>query len=222
MHWRANMATHPAMSEAVHRPVTIAILAKAPVPGFAKTRLIPALGAHGAAAFQERLIEDTVARAREAVLGPIHLWAAPDATHPAFHPFTGDPSIALMPQPDGDLGRRMLAAAKNARPVLIIGTDCPALSSALLRDAANVLLSGTDVVVVPAHDGGYVLIGMRTPQPALFENMRWSTPYVLEETRARIRALGIKATEFAPLWDVDEPDDLARLGPEWYAAGFAP
>jgi glycosyltransferase A (GT-A) superfamily protein (DUF2064 family) len=96
-------------------------------------------------------------------------------------------------------------------PALVIGTDCPALTSAHLRAAAEVLRASTDVVVLPAEDGGYVLIGMRAPQPALFSDMCWSTPRVMDDTRARLRALGLTWREPTTLWDVDVPADLARL-----------
>lgn len=205
-----------------HDPVAIAILAKAPVPGFAKTRLIPALGAHGAAALQDWLIADALARAKAAATGPIHLWTTPDPTHPAFADHAGDPRITLLTQPEGDLGVRMLAAVMHTRPVLIVGTDCPALSAEALRAAADALRGDADVVVIPAEDGGYVLIGMREARPTLFTDIAWGTDGVMDATRAKLRALDMRVQEFAPLWDVDTPDDLARLGPEWQRAGFAP
>src|SRR6476661_3380659 len=88
--------------------VSIAILAKAPVPGFAKTRLIPSIGAHAAAVLQERLTEQTVATAVAAGIGPVTLWAAPDARHPSFIKLVLQQRIMLKPQPQGDLGVRML------------------------------------------------------------------------------------------------------------------
>jgi len=206
-----------------HEAVTIAILAKAPVPGHAKTRLIPALGAHGAAALQDRLIADTLMRARAAGLGPIDLWANPDASHPAFaEAALADPALTLLAQVAGDLGAKMLAAARRARPILIIGTDCPALSPGILRSCAEALHGEVDVVIVPAHDGGYVLIGMNAPQPALFSDIDWGTAQVMAQTRARLDALRVRVREFPPLWDIDEPDDLTRLDARWQAEGFAP
>jgi len=186
-------------------PTDIAIFAKAPIPGFAKTRLIPAIGAHAAAVLQERLTERAVATAREAELGPVTLWCAPDVTHRSFR----DLGVALTPQPAGDLGARMLAAFE-ARPTLVIGTDCPALTAAHLNDAAAALETH-DVVLIPAEDGGYVLIGARAPHPSLFTDMRWSVPSVLSETRTRIAARGLTSFELPPLWDVDTEDDLACM-----------
>jgi rSAM/selenodomain-associated transferase 1 len=191
-------------------PVAIAILAKAPLPGLAKTRLIPALGAQGAARLQARLIARAVASACAAATGPVTLWGAPDPMHPAFEVARARHGIALACQPAGDLGARMLAALA-AGPGLVIGTDCPALTSDHLRRAAEALRGGRDAVVLPAEDGGYVLIGTRRSQPALFADMRWSVPEVMEETRRRLRRLGLSWSEPATLWDLDRPEDLARL-----------
>ncbi len=193
-------------------PVAVAILAKAPLPGFAKTRLAPALGADGAAALQARLIERAVETARAAQIGPVTLWAAPDQDHPAFQALAALFGVTLARQPDGDLGARMLAALAAPRgPALVIGTDCPALAPAHLRAAADALLAGIDVVIVPVEDGGYALIGMRAPQPRLFTDMPWSTAGVMAETRRRLVRLSLSWREPARLWDVDLPADIERL-----------
>ena len=182
------------------------------MPGFAKTRLIPSIGAHAAAVLQERLTEQAVATALTAAVGPVTLWAAPDARHPSFIKMVVQQRITLRPQPDGDLGRRMLAAtAATSGPTLVIGTDCPALTPVHLRGAARALHEGAEVVLIPAEDGGYVLIGTRTAQPDLFSGIAWGTATVLAETRARIMAQRIVLNELPPLWDVDTEDDLARL-----------
>lgn len=195
--------------------IDIAIMAKAPVPGFAKTRLIPAIGAHAAAVLQERLTVQAVKTARAAALGHVTVWCAPDARHAAFRDLVTQHRVTLRPQPDGDLGARMLAAI-GERPTLVIGTDCPALTPAHLQEAAAAL-SHADVVLIPAADGGYVLIGARKPQPALFERMAWGTDTVIDETRARIAALGLACVELDLLWDVDTENDLARMEREYPA-----
>ena len=116
-----------------------------------------------------------------------------------------------MQQVNGDLGARMLAAlAAPGGPALVIGTDCPALSAGDLRAAADVL-HGADAVVFPAEDGGYVLIGTRRPEAALFADMAWSTPQVMDETRRRLRQAKLTWQEPVTLWDVDLPEDLDRL-----------
>jgi len=196
--------------------VSISVLAKAPIPGLAKTRLIPAIGAHAAAVLQERLTERAVKTALAANVGPVTLWCAPDSTHTSFLNLVARSRITLRPQPDGDLGARMLAATATSRgPVLVMGTDCPALTDIHLRSAADALRDGTDVVLIPAEDGGYVLIGTRSMQPALFADMRWGTETVLAETRARVIAHRLVLAERPPLWDVDTEIDLARLEREY-------
>ena len=193
-------------------PVAVAVLARAPVAGFAKTRLIPALGAVRAARLQARLIERAVDTALAAATGPVTVWATPDETQAAIQALHQRRGVALARQPDGDLGARMLAALKGADgPALVIGSDCPGLMPAHLRQAADVLRGGGDAAVCPAEDGGYVLIGLRTPLPALFAGMSWSTPGVMEETRRRMRHHKLAWQEPATLWDVDMPEDLPRL-----------
>ncbi len=207
------------MSHANPEPVAVAILAKAPLPGLAKTRLAPALCAAGAAALQGRLIERAVETARAAEVGPVTLWAAPDQDHPAFQTLAALFGVALARQPDGDLGARMLAALDAARgPAIVIGTDCPALRPTHLRAAAAALAGGVDAVVVPVEDGGYALIGMRAPQPALFADMAWSTAGVMAETRRRLTRLSLSWREPARLWDVDLPEDVERMKREGLAA----
>lgn len=190
---------------------SIAVLAKAPVPGLAKTRLVPTIGAHAAALLQERLTEQTVTTAVAAGLGLVTLWCAPDATHASFRALAARLPVTLTRQPEGDLGARMLAALEEARGLaLVIGTDCPAFTPAHLSAAAEALKTA-DVVLIPAEDGGYVLIGMRTPQTMLFSDMTWGTRTVLAETRRRIAALKLRAVELPSLWDVDTEPDFARL-----------
>src|ERR1700751_4772184 len=179
------------MPRANPEAIAVAILAKAPLPGFAKSRLAPALGADRAAALQARFIERAVATARAADVGPVTLWAAPDREHPAFQTLAALFGVALARQPDGDLGVRMLAALDAARgPALVIGTDCPALEPAHLRAAADALPAGVDVVI-PVEDGGYALIGMREPEAALFADIPWSSAAVMAETRRRMVRLSL-------------------------------
>ena len=96
-------------------------------------------------------------------------------------------------------------------PLLVVGTDCPVLRPAHLREAAQALIAGDDAVFHPAEDGGYALVGLRAPQPALFADMPWSTRRVMTETRARAHAQGLRLCEFGTLWDVDLPSQFERL-----------
>jgi uncharacterized protein len=191
--------------------VAVAIMAKAPIAGLAKTRLIPSIGAHAAAVLQERLTERTVATALAAAIGPVTLWCAPYPSHASFRDLVVRLRVTLKQQAEGDLGARMLAAmAASGGPTLVIGSDCPAFTAEHLRAAANALHERADVVLIPAEDGGYVLIGARAAYPQLFSGIGWGTPKVLAETRARIAALGLTCRELPALWDVDTEADLAR------------
>jgi rSAM/selenodomain-associated transferase 1 len=204
------------MSRAMAERTAIAVLARAPEPGAAKTRLIPVLGANGAAALQARLIRRAVETATDAALGPVMLWAAPDETHVLFRTMRTRYGVTLNRQPDGDLGARMQAAAAAANgPVLIVGTDCPALNADRLHLAAATLRN-YDVVVIPAEDGGYVLIGLRAPHAALFTGMEWGTVTVMAETRRRLQSLTLTWRELPTLWDIDRPEDLERLRREGF------
>lgn len=197
-------------------PVAIAILAKAPVPGYAKTRLIPTLGADGAAALQAAMLRRSLVTALAADVGPVTLWCAPDTAHPAFAEVASQ-GVELAVQPAGDIGERMLAAMSaamssgaSAGGVIVIGTDCPALTPRHLRQAAAALVR-QDAVVIPAEDGGYVLLGLRQASSAVFAGVAWSTPQVMAQTRARLAAAGLRHAEFSPLFDVDRSSDLPRL-----------
>lgn len=193
--------------------VGVAILARAPIPGQAKTRLIPALGAEGAARLHRWLLQRTVAMALVADVGPVSLWCSGDLAHPDFAACRDSGSIALRMQAEGDLGDRMLAAASASATLagtLVIGTDCPALGAKHLQEAARTL-DDKDAVVIPAEDGGYVLIGMRKPAPELFSGISWGSDSVMAQTRQRLAAMGWQWAEPALLWDVDRPQDLDRL-----------
>lgn len=201
--------------------VGVAILAKAPIPGQVKTRLIPALGAAGAADLQRWLLQRTVAMALAAGIGPVTLWCAGDPRHPDFALCRTCGDMTVCQQPEGDLGERMLAALRQSPlPALVIGTDCPALTAAHLRTAARVL-ADHDAVVYPAADGGYVLIGMNRAAPGVFADVAWGTERVMAQTRARLAALGWRWDEPATLWDIDRPEDLERLT-ALYAVPSAP
>jgi uncharacterized protein len=197
-----------------HEPVAVAILAKA--PGFAKSRLAPVLGVDGAANLQARFIERAIATAQAAAVGPVTLWVTPERHHPVFERASALHGIALAMQPDGDLGARMLAAATPG-PAIVIGTDCPALAPEHLRAAAAALHDGMDVAIVPVEDGGYGLIAMRRPEPALFAGIAWSTNSVMAETRYRLARFGLSWREPARVWDVDQPADVERLAREGFA-----
>lgn len=190
---------------------TIIVLARAAVPGTAKTRLIPALGAERAAALQRHLIELALRRVKSAgAVAQLWIGGAIDA---ATHELAASYQAEVREQPEGNLGERMLAALADAqrqeRPGLLIGTDCPAQQPSDLEQAWR-LLKSHDVVLQPALDGGYVLIGTVEPNAALFRDIHWGSETVLAQTRSRCAELALRCAELRPLPDLDRPDDMAR------------
>ena len=190
------------------------VFTRLPKPGRAKTRLIPSLGAEGAAELQRRMTLQTVGRA----------WAAgaafPDTrliiaheggTAREMRDWLGP--LCFQEQAQGDLGARLshamqAAHSQGARKIVIIGTDCPDLLEKHLHTAFEIL-DASDVVLGPAHDGGYYLIGMSGPHPGLFENIPWSTGGVFAATQQRASAAGLSVGFLPLLADVDEPADVA-------------
>jgi hypothetical protein len=195
------------------------VFAKAPQPGAVKTRLIPRLGAHGAAELHARLIERTMATAREIDGVERELHGSP-ASNEALRACARKHDAALIAQAEGDLGARMHAAftralvADRCSAVVLIGSDCPAITARFLHGAFDRLRDGCDAVFGPAEDGGYVLVGLTRVAPALFLDIAWSTAAVMGETRARLRQLQWRWRELPTLWDVDRPEDCDRLARE--------
>jgi rSAM/selenodomain-associated transferase 1 len=191
------------------------VFAKAPVPGQAKTRLIPALGQAGAAELHARLVRHTLNHAVAAGAGPVTLYCTPDDQHPFFAECARNFGVKLQAQQGDNLGQRMehaLACSLQAfRHVLLIGTDCPALGSAALRDAAHQLNKHAPIVFVPTQDGGYALVGVRDMVPPIFDGIAWGGAAVMAQTRARLQAQSMRWQELPFHADVDTPRDLSRL-----------
>ncbi|TMH57428.1 MAG: glycosyltransferase [Betaproteobacteria bacterium] len=201
------------------------VMVFARAPGEAKTRLIPALGAAGAAALHRRLVMHCLRAARDSRLGPVELWCAPGTGDPFVRECERRLGASLHPQAEGDLGARMQRAFESALALspraILVGSDIPALSAQYLRDSDRALRRGDDAVIGPAEDGGYVLIGLSRCDAALFRKIPWGGSEVLAETRRRIAALAWRVTELPALWDVDRPEDLERL-PEEMRESFMP
>ncbi|WP_249011916.1 TIGR04282 family arsenosugar biosynthesis glycosyltransferase [Conexibacter sp. DBS9H8] len=194
----------------------VLIMAKAPLPGRVKTRLAVLLGDHGAADLQAALIAHTVAWAAQAA-DVVSLAYAPVGAAASFAEFVPD-HVALFPQRGADLGARMQNACADAGdrhsgPLAVIGTDAPLLGPASLDAAFTEIAEGADACLIPALDGGYVLLGLATPDPAAFAipSDAWGGSEVCALTLAALRRRGLRTSVLAPLPDLDTPADALAL-----------
>jgi rSAM/selenodomain-associated transferase 1 len=197
----------------------LCVFTRCPEPGRVKTRLIPALGEAGAAALHADMVHHTLTWAREL--------ARTDAVmiEMRYHGGSADrmragfgPGLNCVPQGPGDLGARMSRAAdavfgRNVGRFVIVGTDCPGISADLVRRAFSIL-ADNDLVLGPAEDGGYYLVGLGARVPGIFQGIGWGGSGVLEQTRRRATELGLEAVLLETLPDVDRPEDL----PVWHNA----
>lgn len=192
------------------------VFLKAPRPGEVKTRLVPALGAPLAAELYRALAEIVLERTAPIAGGYDRACVfAPAGAGPEMRAWI--PGERWTPQVDGDLGRRMEAAfeeafRRGARRAVLIGSDAPWVDAALVKQAFDGL-ADADVVLGPAEDGGYYLVGLRRPQSALFREIPWSTPAVLPDTMRAAAAQGLAVATLEALADIDDLDDLRRTWP---------
>lgn len=198
--------------------VRTVIFAKAPQPGFAKTRLIPALGQQGAAELAHRMLQYTVHQALAAAIGPVELCVTPGKDDPVWQNIKLPSTIVWSDQGSGDLGERLARTSQRViqagESALLIGTDCPELDADCLSSAA-MALQKNDAILIPATDGGYVLLGLNQFHASLFTGITWSTPTVAFETLCRLGALKWQVQSHPMLHDIDEADDLKWLPKEW-------
>ncbi|WP_244424744.1 TIGR04282 family arsenosugar biosynthesis glycosyltransferase [Methylobacterium nodulans] len=205
-------------------------MAKAPQPGRSKTRLCPPLAPEEAAALSAAFLHDTTRNVAEAAA------TAPIAPYAAYAPAGAEdlvragiaPGTALVladgspPMPEGvdGFGRCLLQAidgmlAEGHEAACVLSSDCPTLPTALLVEAARLLLEPGDRAVLGAcADGGYYLLGLKARHPEMFSCIAWSTASVAEATRARARGLGLDLVELPPWYDVDDAASLACLRAE--------
>jgi len=200
------------------KPVHTVVFAKAPLPGYAKTRLIPALGAEGAAQLAKEMLRHTVTQVLAADTGTVELCVTPGPQAPAWGQLKLPQTIQWTDQGDGDLGQRLARASQRVTQagaaVLLVGTDCPELTAARLTEASSALLQH-DACLIPVTDGGYALLGLQRHLPTLFENIPWSTATVACLTRQRLADAGWRVAQLETLHDIDTPPDL-----QWLDAGL--
>lgn len=214
MHRRRRFHLNRDDQRAVSAPPVLVMMARRPEAGRVKTRLCPPLTPAQAAALYAAFLRDLVELLRTVPgMQPLIAYAPAEA---------GDyfaalaPDIARRPQTGVDLGER-LAAVTNAvlgegvPAVLVIGSDSPSLPPAHIAQAVTALASGADLVLGPAEDGGYYLVGLRRPAPALFTSVPMSTPTVLRDTLAIAEQLGLRTALIDPWYDIDTIADLRRL-----------
>jgi rSAM/selenodomain-associated transferase 1 len=187
-----------------------------PAAGAAKTRLIPALGAEGAATLHRRMAEvsiDLIRRQMQRDAADSTIWIT-GGRERAFQDWLGS-DLEYREQPDGDLGDRLQYAfedafERGAACVFALGGDVPSLSDSILQQARSALQE-SDVVLGPAADGGYYLIGMKRFHPELFTGIEWGGEYVYAQTCNAIGECDLQVETLQTLDDIDRPDDLESL-----------
>ncbi len=193
------------------RQPELAIFARQPVAGQAKTRLQPDYSPAQAAEIAACLIRATAELAASSWPGEIYLYGAPDAEHPLFRELAREFGIQLAAQRGADLGERMLNAMRNGlkrrNAAAILGCDVPHCSAEVLDQANHWLAQGRNVIG-PTEDGGYYLIGLSRDYPELFAGIPWGTPSVLQRTLERAEALGVEFDLLPSLTDIDTAADL--------------
>lgn len=196
--------------------IALMVFAKAAEAGVSKTRLKPLLGAAGAAAAYEELVQRTLAWVAPLAGGnslySVSLWGASE--HSVLEAWSRQAGLPLWQQTDGDLGWRMQhalanALAQGASKAIVVGSDCPVMDANYI-DLAQRALDEADVVFGQAEDGGYVLVGCKRALPELFEGIEWGGNRVLAQSLAKAKACGLSVVLLEALWDVDRPEDWLR------------
>lgn len=191
----------------------ILVFSKAPVVGQVNTRLVPYITAEQAASLHEELTHNRLRMCTTADLCDVQLWCSPDTRHPFFFDCRQRYGVQLHTQNGNDLGERMSAALQTMlgryKKIIIIGTDAPALDIDTIDAVVN-QLEHSDIVLVPAEDGGYVLLGASKHHQDLLVDVPWGTESVLASTVCNIERLGLSYSLLGECWDVDRPEDLER------------
>jgi rSAM/selenodomain-associated transferase 1 len=191
------------------------VFAKAPMPGRVKTRLHAVLEPEDCAALHARLVRLTLDKLTRSRLCPVELWCAPDCADAFFRDCRHDYGIELRTQAGDDLGQRMHNALRSSLETcdaaVLVGTDCPSLSRTDIDTTCGHLLAGTDVVLGPATDGGYYLVGLRQPRPELFTGIAWGRGEVLAQTLARACQQALQVHLLPRRDDLDTPADYRRF-----------
>lgn len=209
----ATTATQNMQPKLKYPDAVIMIFAKAPLPGQVNTRLVPFISARDAAELQAEFIHERARECVSAALCEVQLWCSPDNRHPCFVECGSRYPLTLHEQQGANLGERMAfgqrRALKSHGKAVIIGTDAPALKADVIEQAI-LALDQHDVVLVPAEDGGYVLIAVNTWFNGLLDDVEWGQGQVLAQTLRNVDSLGLSCDLLDECWDIDRPADLIR------------
>lgn len=191
---------------------SLIIFAKAPVHGQVKTRLNPVYSQHQSVIIHQQLLEYTISRLKKVQNVDVQLHCAPNSRHNFFQYLKAQYRTDLYDQAEGDLGEKMSSAMTQAlchyKKVVLIGSDCPAMKAEYVEQAFR-KLDRHSVVLGPAEDGGYVLVGLNEANPEVFNTIDWGTEKVLQQTIDKI--LPDIPMLLDTLWDVDRPEDVLRF-----------
>ncbi|CAA0118242.1 2-phospho-L-lactate guanylyltransferase [Halioglobus japonicus] len=205
-----------ASNPAARKDLVLIQFSRAPEPGHVKTRMQPHLSAQQACDLHCDLTRWTCRRLLDSALGDVELAVAGDRQHALFSECTAMGVNRLLRQRGDDLGQRMHHAIRCAlaryKNVILVGSDCPGIDAAYLRQAVTALRDAA-LVLGPAHDGGYVLLGARVIEEEMFQGINWGSEAVLEQTAAILSRRGIRWEQLPFKADIDRPEDL----PIWEA-----
>ncbi len=210
------MMNHDGTSSTTIHDRVVGVMARAPLPGACKTRLAQKLGDDAAAELYQAMLMDTLAAYEELPLARRVLLAAPENDGERRLRELAPASWQVLPQRGCDLGKRLATAQAELRPgaVLLVSSDSPAPPIPGILEAFATWPRDGHVLLGPCNDGGYYLIGLPRPETRLFKGISWSTPRVVEQTRARCREIGVPHRLLPPAVDVDEFTDVALLEQE--------
>ncbi len=196
-------------------PAVIVVMVKAPIAGFVKTRLTPPLSQSDAATLAQCFLNDIVDSVKRVIPKIIIAFTPPEGRDVLERSLSKQ--LLWFAQKGNDLGERLNSAVTHAdelgfNPIIVLGADSPTIPASFIETALNALVRGeTDVVLGPATDGGYYLIGLNRSQPELFQNIEWSSPSTFQQTARKANQLNLRLLTLPEWYDVDTPADLITL-----------
>ena len=200
----------------MNRKNAIIIMTRYPLPGQVKTRLIPVLGAEGACRLHQKMVEHAMATVRNfSLVFPADIFVFFHGGSEVLMEVWLGSDAEYLPQPAGDLGTKMSAAfhavfTRGFETAMMIGTDCPDIDGHILS-ASFSLLGETDMVIGPAADGGYYLLGLKKNHDNLFKGIAWGSDQVCSQTLTAAEHAQLRVGFLPQLTDIDRPEDLVNI-----------